>query len=313
MWACPFSRTLLVLGGICYGLTIQAESRPLITQNVKDIHRIILKAQDRKQVSPELIQSLLTSTTAARRVIDSRLYLDLTIPVPSPNPSGELVIVYGQSSVVPSVGASTRDCQEIRDNWLMLDEVYQAVNQLAASLQKAYAGTKVCEPCIDRILAAMTDSSQKLEYLEQNLSQDGNRIMTVVWSKEQFQDFVKPTIPGGTPIGLPQARLLWEKLSYYNVDGDSHVAGPNQSLTYPGALFIASRPDLKDSIFRYETSAERACSPTLDIRFDGSASIKIGPSPFNSALTAYSAPIQLSLQLKPTDNNDGGIRLPRED
>jgi hypothetical protein len=242
------------------GPKASAVARESLAAQALQLQNLLTSIQREPGVKLELAQNLRqTIVTSQKHLAREQLALVLKpgrLPLPDPS----LTVVVGLRFVLPKLPGQRR-CESIQKDWKDLDRVYQEVSELALELEEAYSTTQFCAPCADKVLTTLKEATDELENISNRLNADGDRQILALWEPE---DFVRE---GQSPF----ATLSWDKLIYYNIDGDSCVGDATHPLPpLPG--FSLRSPLLQYGIqFQTEAAAERACSPGFEIRLDGTA------------------------------------------
>lgn len=236
----------------------QALARESVTVQAARVQSLLQNLQVEPGVKPELAQSLRKTIVASQKQL-AREQLSVVIKpgrIPTADPT--LVTVEGLRFVLPKLNGQRR-CEAIQEDWRALDRVYQEVSDLALELEEVYGTPEFCAPCADTVLRTLQEATEELEGISTRLNSDGERHVLVIWEPEDFLQ--------GKPLGW--TALNWDKLVYYNIDGDSRVGDASHPLPpLPG--FSIRSPLLQNGLqFQTETTAERACSPGFEIRLDG--------------------------------------------
>jgi hypothetical protein len=231
--------------------TARMLSQISVSQEATQVKRLLQSLQQETAPRKELALRLQQSTVMAKKVLADRLVIHDLKPRPVVSIHEKFLRLEGTSFIIP-LTAEQRSCTAIRKDWQQLDEVYGLVNELALELEEVYSHPRFCAPCADTVLNTLQEATRELEDISTRLNQDGSRRVQIIWGPEAFSGDQR-----------------WEKLIYYNIDGESRAAGPQEALPNPEGLLLRS-PLVKHGIqFHREISAERACSPGLEIRFDG--------------------------------------------
>jgi hypothetical protein len=242
------------------GPLARALPRESLKVQAAQVQTLLTSIQTEPGIRRELAQNLRqTIITSQKQLAREQLAIGLKpgrIPLPDPS----LWVVQGHRYVLPKLSGQ-RPCEAIQKDWKDLDRVYQDVSELALELEEVYSTPQFCAPCADTVLTTLKQATEELESISKRLNEDGNRQVLSVWDSENF------VRDGQTPF----ATLSWDKLIYYNIDGDSRVGDATHPLApLPG--FSLRSPLLQNGIqFQTEATAERACSPGFEIRLDGLA------------------------------------------
>lgn len=237
-----------------------AVARESVAAQASRVQTLLTSIQREPGVKLELAQTLRqTIVTSQKQLAREQLTVVLKpgrLPVPDPS----LLLVQGHRFVLPKL-AGQRRCEAIQKDWQDLDRVYQEVSELALELEEVYSTPQFCAPCADTVLTTLKEATAELESISTRLNEDGDRQIVAVWDPEDFTR----NGPG------PYANLNWDKLIYYNIDGDSRVGDAAHPLPPLQGLSLRS-PLLQNGIqFQTEATAERACSPGFELRLDAIA------------------------------------------
>lgn len=238
----------------------RAVARESVAVQASRVQSLLTSIQREPGVKLELAQSLRQTTVTSQKQLAREQLTAALKPGRLPLPDPSLMIVQGHRFVLPKL-AGQRRCEAIQKDWRDLDRVYQEVSELALELEEVYSTPQFCAPCADTVLTTLKEATEELESISNRLNADGDRQILAVWDPEHF------VREGQSPF----ATLSWDKLIYYNIDGDSRVGDATHPLPpLPG--FSLRSPLLQNGIqFQTEATAERACSPGFEIRLDGIA------------------------------------------
>lgn len=237
-----------------------AVARESVTAQASRVQILLTSIQKEPEARLELTQNLRQTIVTSQKLLAREQLTAVLKPGRFPRPDPSLMVVQGLRFVLPKLTGQRR-CEAIQKDWKDLDRVYQEVSELALELEEVYSTPQFCAPCADMVLSTLKEATEELEVISARLNEDGDRQILAIWEPE---DFVRH---GQSPF----ATLSWDKLTYYNIDGDSRVGDAIHPLPpLPG--FSLRSPLLQYGIqFQTEATAERACSPAFEIRLDGLA------------------------------------------
>lgn len=237
-----------------------AVARESVTAQAARVQSLLSSIQKEPGTRLELTQNLRQTIVTSQKQLAREQLAAVIKPGRIPGPDASLMVVQGHRFVLPKL-AGQRRCEAIQQDWKDLDRVYQEVSELALELEEVYSTPQFCAPCADTVLITLKQATEELESISTRLNEDGNRQILATWDPENF------VREGQSPF----ATLSWDKLIYYNIDGDSRVGDATHPLPpLPG--FSLRSPLLQNGIqFQTEATAERACSPGFEIRLDGLA------------------------------------------
>jgi hypothetical protein len=237
-----------------------AVARESVAAQASRVQTLLTAIQKDPGARVELTQNLRQTIVTSQKQLAREQLTAVLKPGRLPLPDPSLLLVQGHRFVLPKL-AGQRRCEAIQKDWRDLDLVYQEVSELALELEEVYSTPQFCAPCADTVLTTLKEATAELESISTRLNEDGDRQIMAVWDPEDF-----------TRNGQgPYATLSWDKLVYYNIDGDSRVGDAAHPLPpLPG--FSLRSPLLQNGIqFQTEATAERACSPGFEIRLDAIA------------------------------------------
>lgn len=242
------------------GPMARAVARESVTAQAARVQSLLTSIQKEPGVKLELAQNLRQTIVASQKQLAREQLTVVVKPGRIPLPDSSLMVVQGHRFVLPK-HAGQRRCEAIQKDWQDLYQVYKEVSELAMELEEVYSTPQFCAPCADTVLTTLRQATEELESISTRLNEDGNRQILATWDSENF-------VRSGQG---PFATLSWDKLIYYNIDGDSRVGDAAHPLPpLPG--FSLRSPLLQNGIqFQTEATAERACSPGFEIRLDGLA------------------------------------------
>lgn len=237
-----------------------AVARESVAAQASKVQTLLTSIQKEPGVRLELAQNLRQTIGTSQKQLAREQLTVVLKPGRLPLPDPSLLLVEGHRFVLPKL-AGQRRCEAIQKDWRDLDLVYQEVSELALELEEVYSTPQFCAPCADTVLTTLKEATAELESISTRLNEDGDRQIVVIWDPEDF------TRNGQSPY----TSLNWDKLIYYNIDGDSRVGDAAHPLPpLPG--FSLRSPLLQNGIqFQTEATAERACSPAFEIRLDAIA------------------------------------------
>ncbi|WP_141734907.1 hypothetical protein [Oligoflexus tunisiensis] len=237
---------------------VRAVQRVTVSTQATQVHHLLRSLQKGTESPKDLSRRLQQSTRLAKKVLADQTFISVIKPGPVKSDDGKVFTLEGTSFIIPTV-PEQRSCSAIQEDWQRLDKVYDMVNDLALELEEVYSHPEFCAPCADTVLTTLQETTEELESISTRLNQDGSRRVQIIWGPKAFL----------VDREQPRQDMRWESLIYYNIDGNSRAAGPQEALPVPDGLMIRP-PLLQNGIqFQFETTAERACSPGLEIRFDG--------------------------------------------
>lgn len=242
------------------GPVAKAVARESVTAQAARVQSLLSSIQKEPGIKRELAQNLRQTIVTNQKQLAREQLTAVLKPGRIPLPDPSLWVVQGHRFVLPKL-AGQRRCEAIQKDWRDLDRVYQEVSELALELEEVYSTPQFCAPCADTVLTTLRQATEELEGISTRLNEDGDRQVLAVWEPESF------VREGQSPF----ATLSWDKLVYYNIDGDSRVGDAAHPLPpLPG--FSLRSPLLQNGIqFQTEATAERACSPGFELRLDGLA------------------------------------------
>lgn len=251
---------VIILLALIPGPEAGAVVRESVAAQASKVQTLLTSIQKEPGVRLELAQNLRQTIVTSQKQLAREQLAVVVKPGRLPLPDPSLLVVQGHRFVLPKL-AGQRRCEAIQKDWRDLDLVYQEVSELALELEEVYSTPQFCAPCADTVLTTLKEATAELESISTRLNEDGDRQIMAVWDPEDF-----------TRNGQgPYATLSWDKLIYYNIDGDSRVGDAAHPLPpLPG--FSLRSPLLQNGIqLQTEATAERACSPAFEIRLDGIA------------------------------------------
>jgi hypothetical protein len=256
MRALPFLTFLLA----SWNVEARAAARESVTAQAARVQVLLHAIQEGPQLKPELARNLRQTIVSSQKQLAKDQLSMIIKPGRVPPEDPLLLMIKGERFVLPKIEGQ-RSCEAIKEDWRALDLVYNEVNDLALQLEEVYSHPQLCAPCADSVLASLKQATEELESISTRLSEDGARQVVVIWGPQAFVENRK----------LIFTALNWDKLIYYNIDGDSRVGTVMQPLPPLPGLNIRS-PILQKGIqFQTDSTAERACSPGFEIRLDGLA------------------------------------------
>lgn len=233
---------------------VRVVPRLSVSTEAAQVHHLLRSLRQGTESPKDLSRRLQQSTQVAKKVLADQMFLSVIKPRPVPSDDARVVTHEGTSFILPTA-PEQRTCAAIQEDWQRLDQVYDMVNDLALELEEVYSHPQFCAPCADTVLTTLEEATDELESISTRLNQDGTRLVKIIWGPKSFT--------------RDRQDMRWERLIYYNMDGNSRAAGPQEALPIPDGLMLRSPLAQNGVQFQFEISAERACSPGLEIRFDG--------------------------------------------
>lgn len=255
-------RVLPVLTFLLASWNVEARTaaRESVTAQAARVQVLLRALQEDPQLKPELARNLRQTIISSRKQLAKDQLSVIIKPGRVPPEDPLILMIKGERFVLPKIEGQ-RSCEAIKEDWQALDLVYNEVNDLALELEEVYSHPQFCAPCADSVLATLKQATAELESISTRLGEDGERQVVVIWGPQAFVGNRK----------LMFTALNWDKLIYYNIDGDSRVGDVTQPLPPLPGLHI--RPPILQTGIQFQTdiTAERACSPGFEIRLDGLA------------------------------------------
>lgn len=237
-----------------------AAPRESVTVQAAKVQNLMRSLQETAASKQDIAKTLRKTIGLSQRQL-ARDQLQIIIkPGALPDNDPQRIILNGQRFVLPKIEGQ-RSCEAIQEDWQDLDRVYTEVSELALELEEVFSTPQFCAPCADTVLTTLKQATAELESISSRLGADGERLVLVVWGPEAFIEKRQEIFTD----------LNWDKLIYYNIDGDSRVGDAAHPLPSLPGLNIRSPLLQKGVQFQTDTTAERACSPGFEIRLEGLA------------------------------------------
>ncbi len=237
-----------------------AAPRESVTTGVAKVQALLRSIQEKPEIKQDLARTLRqTVSISQKQLVRDQLQIVIK-PGRLPGSDPQRFIINGERFVLPKIEGQ-RSCDAIQEDWRDLDRVYSMVNDLALELDEVFSTKEFCALCVDTLLTTLREATEELESISSRLNADGERMVLVVWGPEAFLENRQDVF----------TTLNWDKLIYFNIDGDSRIGDATHPLPPHPGLYVHS-PILQKGIqFQTDTTAERACSPGFEIRLDGLA------------------------------------------
>ncbi len=237
-----------------------AAPRESVTAGVTKVQVLLRSIQEKPEIKKDLARTLRqTVSVSQKQLVRDQLQIVIK-PGRPPGSDPQRFIINGERFVLPKIEGQ-RSCDAIQEDWRDLDRVYTMVNDLALELEEVFSAKEYCAPCVDTVLTTLREATEELESISSRLNTDGERMVLVVWGPEAFLENRKDVFTA----------LTWDKLIYFNIDGDSRIGDAAHPLPPHPGLYIHTPLLQKGIQFQTDTTAERACSPGFEIRLDGLA------------------------------------------